>query len=90
MLTKEKLYKLRDQITLNSVYVRDYENDMGIDTKMCCEFFTGYVDYLCELEKENGEDLDIWDFFAKYDTIDNLWDWYCCFDEDPLPITEEE
>ena len=85
MLTKAELQKLREQITLNSIYVADYENNMGIKAHIVCDFFDGYVSYLQELEKGNGEDLPIEEFFDKYDTIDNLWDWYCCFDENPLP-----
>ena len=85
MFSKNKLKELREQIVLNSIYVHDYENNMGIEAKVCCDFFDGYVSYLQELEKENGEDLDFDEFFDKYDTTDNLWDWYCCFEDEPLP-----
>lgn len=84
MLDRDKLQKLRNQITLNSLYTHDYENNMGIEAKVCHAFFDGYMSYLNELEKENGENLDFDEFFEKYDTIDNLENWYNCFDTDPL------
>lgn len=90
MLNREQLKNLRSQIILNSVFVADYENDMGIEAKTCCDFFDGYMSYLQELEKENNEDLDFDEFFDKYDTTDNLEDWYSCFEYEPLPITKEE
>ena len=44
-------------------------------------FFDDYVDYLNELATENHEELT----FDKYDTDENLWNWYNSFDSDPLP-----
>lgn len=91
MLTKNELQKLREQITLNSLYIADYRNDMGIEEHQCCDFFDGFMDYITELMHEdhpNVKDKDYYDFIWKYDTIENLWNWYCCFEADPLPITE--
>ena len=81
MLTKNQLHSLRKQIILNSIYVTDYANNLGIENKTACDFFDGYVEYLSELAKENNEELD----FDKYDTEENLENWYNCFDTDPLP-----
>ena len=92
MLTKNELWELRGQITLNSIYVADYRNDMGIEEHKSCDFFDGYVSYLDELIKEdypNAHDNDWFGLLNSYDTIDNLWGWYCCFDEDPLPRERE-
>ena len=92
MLTKNELQELRSQISLNSIYVADYRNNMGIEEHKSCDFFDGYVDYLDELIKEdypNAKDNDWFGLLCEYDTIDNLWEWYCCFDEDPLPRERE-
>jgi hypothetical protein len=52
-----------------------------------CDFFDGYVSYLGELIEEdypNAKDNDWFALLKDYDTIDNLWNWYNCFEEDPL------
>ena len=88
MLTKEELKKLRNQITLNSVFVSDYENNMGIDPKVVSSFFEGYISYLDEILKEEHPDVkgdSYWDMLFKYDNEENLEKWYDCFIEDPLP-----
>ena len=92
MWTKNKLWALRQQIVLNSLYVADYRNDMGVEEHTCCDFFDGYVEYIGELMSEDGiHDDRFFDHLGAYDTPENLESWYGCFcDEDPLPITEEE
>lgn len=86
MLSNRQLHELRKQITLNSLYIYDYENNLCIEAKTVCNFFDGYVDYLNELAKENNEELD----FDKYDTKDNLETWYDLCEGDPLPHFIEE
>lgn len=91
MLTQNELQKLREQIVLNSLYVADYRNNMGIEEHRCCDFFDGFMSYIDELMYEdhpNVNDRNYFDVIWEYDTIEHLWDWYCCFEEDPLPITE--
>lgn len=91
MLTKDELQKLRNQISLNSLYIADYRNDMGIEEHQCCDFFDGFMSYISELFYEDhpkATDNQYWGRIWNYDTIENLWDWYCCFEEDPLPITK--
>jgi len=81
-LTSSELWKLRDEITLNSIYVADYENSFRFNAKCICAFFDGYVDYLFELAEEDKFPVD--DEFAvfdKYDTEDNLYNWFCCYDD---------
>ena len=87
MLTKTELQKLREQIVLNSLYISDYHNTLRINEHRVCEFFEGYVSYLSELIKEdypNAKDNDWFGLLKEYDTIDNLWNWYNNFEEDPL------
>lgn len=84
-LTKEQLWKLRQEITLNSLFVRDYENSLGIDPKECYTFFDGYVEYLGELaiDAENVNlqeitDSDYLDLAFKQDNKENLYNWFSC------------
>ena len=92
-MTKQQLQSLRRQITLCSIYVCDYRNDMGIDEHSVCDFFDGYAEFLGELMQENvpgysGEKY--FDYLPKFDNAETLWDWYNCFaDSDPLPVHEE-
>lgn len=92
MWTKNKLWALRRQIVLNSLYVADYRNDMGVEEHACCDFFDGYMSFITELMAEDGiSDDRIFAHLDAYDTPENLENWYGCFcDEDPLPITTEE
>lgn len=54
-LKDEYLWSLRQQITLGSIYVSDYENSFGIQPKKVCDFFTSFWDSYCqELAKEDG------------------------------------
>lgn len=92
--TKEKLWQLRQEIVLNSLYLHDYENTFGISEKNCCAFFDGYMSYLSELESEQrdltkkekeqqAKHPDIEEIFAL-DNDDNLWDWFYCFENCPF------
>jgi hypothetical protein len=66
---------------------------MGIDAHICCDFFDGFMSYIEELMYEDHPKLADKEYFNhiwKYDTIDNLWNWYCCFDINPLPITTNQ
>ena len=89
--TKNDLAKLRKEIVLNSVYTSDYNNSFGISADSLCSFFDGYVSYLEELaEEDNFKYDDMFPLFKKYDTIDNLYSWYCCFEEFDWVKYEEE
>lgn len=86
MLTKEQLWNLRQQIVLCSLYYSDYENDMGIDSHNCHDFFDGYAEYLGNrMEGDGHKEKEFFDLLDKYDTLDNLYDWYGYFEDDPLP-----
>lgn len=84
LLTREELRDLRNEIVLNSLYTSDYENTHHILPKDVQDFFDGYIEYLYELAKENGENPDIQDLCIKYDNPDNLENWYNCFEDNPL------
>lgn len=73
---KQKLWRLRQEIVLNSLYLRDYENTFGIPHYIVCDFFDGYMEYLEEINET--------------DTPENLWSWYNCFESDPLEWEETD
>lgn len=81
--TKEDLWSLRQEITLNSLFMGDYQNSFGIEPESANAFFDSYVSYICELAEEDGkyDDRDILDIFADYDNPDNLYSWYMCYDD---------
>lgn len=82
-LTSAELSKLRKEIVLNSLYVSDYNNSFGFDANDICSFFDGYVSYLEEIAEEDGftEWGNILKMFEKYDTEENLYCWFLCFDD---------
>jgi hypothetical protein len=82
-LTSAELSKLRKEIVLNSLYVSDYNNSFGFDVNDICSFFDGYVSYLEEIAEEDGftEWENIFKMLEKYDTEENLYCWFLCFDD---------
>ena len=75
----EKLWDLRNEIVLNSLYVDDYENSFFLTPKSVCDFFDSYVEYL----EEECDGID-------NDSIDNLWDWYCNYEDFPFEWDYDE
>ena len=88
-LTKNKLWELRQEIVLNSLFKSDYQNSFGFTTQSVFEFFDGYMSYLEELMTEDGvSNNDMFDVLGKYDTVDNLWAWWDMFETYPLEKEE--
>lgn len=88
---EKNLWALRKEISLCSLFVSDYRNTFDVDRHVCYDFFDGYSDYLQELMEENGiPDERYFDELENYDTPENLYDWYCCFEEEPLPVMTDE
>ena len=78
-LEDEQLLELRRQICLNSIYLSDYENDLGVDRQEAYDFFDGYTSYLEELmaESDPGFDDSMFDErLGEYDTELNLLEWF--------------
>jgi len=77
-LGPRRLWNLRRQIVLNSLFQDDYRNGYGIDPAEAQSFFDGYVDFLYGLAEEDGffdthlED-DAFAVLGAYDTPQNLW-----------------
>lgn len=85
MLTKNELKQLRKEIVLNSVFIKDYSNSLGIDENKVCTFFEGYAEYLNELALSSKDyKIGYYERITKYDTINNLWNYYNIFIDDPL------
>jgi hypothetical protein len=81
-LTIDELWQLRNEVTLNSIYVPHFKNSFGFDARDVAYFFEGYVDYLQELAEEQNEgDLPTIEIIEKYDFKENLWSWFNCFDD---------
>ena len=86
------LWKLRMEIHVGTLFVRDYENSFCFTAESVCDFFDGYCEHLFEIAKEEtGNPYVDWDFvFDNYDNEENLINWYYCFaDGCPFEIDEE-
>lgn len=92
-MTKQMLWNLRQEISLNSMYYSDYRNSLSIDEHAVCDFFDGYLEFLSEIMQEEilaYDDAEFFDWLPVYDNAENLWNWYGCFEDDPLPLDIEE
>jgi hypothetical protein len=97
--TKEDLQSLRNEIVLNSLFVSDYNNSFGISANSVCDFFDSYMEFLSELAFEDNFKIGdpskgmhtYSEFFEKYDTIENLLEWYGCYESfDWVEYDEDE
>ena len=80
-MNKNDFYKLRKNIVLNSLFLKDYTNNFYIKPQTVCAFFDSAIDYINNEYKElNGCDIDITKITAKM-----LYDYYKSMDYDPLP-----
>lgn len=74
MLNKKQFYNLRNSITLNSVYIKDYSNNLYIAPSSVCAFFDGAIDYL--------NDEGVTDVTAI--KTQKLYNYYISLERDPL------
>ncbi len=73
---RDFLWKLRQEITLNSLYLDDYENSFGIAPQAVCDFFEGYTDYLYDLVEERyGANCVFSELMEDFDNEGNLIIW---------------
>lgn len=80
-LTSAELSQLRKEVILNSVFIYDYSNSFGFNPWDICSFFDGYASYLEELAEEDGFEGVGLCFLEKYDTEENLYSWFLCYDD---------
>jgi len=84
-MSEKRLWRLRQQIPLNSLYVADYHNDMGFTPESVRDFFDSYMSYLSGLMDENGvPDEKLFEVLPIYDTPYNLKNWWGCYEQFPL------
>lgn len=95
-MTKQELQKLRNEITLNSLYTSDYDNSFNIDPRQVQDFFDSYLedceyipvndngDLLCDLAGTISDTEYYNTLFAIANNIDNLYNFYYSYDIDPL------
>lgn len=76
VFTKEELWQLRNEIVLNSLYLKDYSNLFEIPEEVCYNFFEGYVEELCLMAKDDNFYEDTIDIINFYDTPENLYRYY--------------
>ena len=51
-MTRETLWKLRQEIVLGSIYYHDYDNSFGFTANSVCDFFDGYLEELWDMAIE--------------------------------------
>lgn len=72
-LTKEQLWKLRNEICLNSMFYSDYENSFNFNKYDISDFFDSYIEYLESLIPEEDKETTP---YLELDNEDNLWDFF--------------
>ena len=86
-LSQEELVKLRKEITLCSLYLKDYRNSFGFDPERMQRFFEGYAEYLEEL-MEIGDypcvDARFFSYLKDFDNIETLQEYYNEMDDETL------
>ncbi len=87
-MTKEDLWKLRKEICLNSLFVSDYRNNFGFTEESVCTFFDGYMEFLGEIAEERFGEKATLDNVFTLDDAENLYEWFCCFEEFPFEMEE--
>lgn len=86
MLTKKQLKQLKNEIVLNSLFMKDYDNTLFIKRDRVCNFFNSFIEYIEEIytERHGHSAYSYNELFKEYDNINNLYNYYCMFEEDPL------
>lgn len=87
--------QLRHEITLNSLFVKDYQNTLGIDPQKVCNFCEGWLEYEMQLYKEQHpkatpQERDRY-FYWLLDCVNVerlMFRYYKSLDFDPLEIGE--
>lgn len=71
-LTKEQLWKLRQEIVLGSLYTHDYDNSFGIDPSAVCNFFDSFIEdsQVDDFGKPNNIEA------KEYDNAEDLYNYY--------------
>lgn len=73
----EKLWELRKEICLGSLFYKDYKNSFGIPEDICANFFDGFLDNCFDIEEERGNSFTIETIYELYDNAEELWNYFC-------------
>ena len=66
-LGEEEIAALWKQINRGSMYVSDYNNDLGVPSRMAMDFYEGFYEMICdEYGEENAEEYDTVEGFCEY------------------------
>ena len=71
-LTKEQLWKLRQEIVLGSLYTDDYNNSFNIDPSAVCNFFDSFIEDAQSDDYGNPNNRKVED----YDNAEELYNYY--------------
>ena len=94
MLSKEQFTQLRGEIVLNSLYLVDYENSLGIKRDNVYDFFDGWLDYELDCYIENHPRASAKKCDKYYaglldnNDIDAMYKYYLSLDYDALPVED--
>lgn len=79
-MSKEQLWKLREEIVLGSLFMGDFENSYDIDPKAVQDFFDAFVeDCILQMTEKGMSADDAWDAFVDsgdWDNAEKLYDYY--------------
>lgn len=83
-MTKKDLWKLRQEIVLNSLFTNDYDNSFGINATIVQNFFDSYMEELSYLLQEKYDREEIKEMSSdkyykeifKLDNEENLYNFY--------------
>ena len=85
---KAQLAQLREQVCLGSLFYGDYENDMGLNSHLVCDFFDGFINYYEDVPQDEWESSNKNSMDYPYDTIENLWHYYCTIEVESMDCDE--
>ena len=82
-LTTTQLWDLRKEIVLNSVFLSDYDNSLGIEPQEVCNFFDSWLEDLgTQMEEQipNYCDSMFLDYLPDFDNYECLTKYFTSLD----------
>lgn len=67
------LWKLRNEIVLNSMFVNDYKNSLGINESEVCDFFDAYTERVSD---DCEDDNNYYEYLKQRDNEDDLFEYF--------------
>ena len=85
-LTKEQLWKLRQEIVLGSIYINDYKNSFKINPESVCSFFDSFIEDAQQDDDGNFNNRKTEDF----DNAEELYNYYLSCENPFGDLTEAD